>query len=504
MHLCWLSCNSDACVMYTSIFKKSKESGLWDENEWPLSDTTSLRNVPTSPELRPRESDLWSDMHSEAGDFRLDELRDDVSVRSYSNYYSEDLSLRGYAGGDLLRKAMLSPSRGRDFNGDFARSRGGSNQTSWDEGSRIAQGQEMAGRAHADDSVSHSSGNARRLPSLSSHHPDIMYSADNVSESGNDLDGGNRGGRGQRQRRAWGPPPQYLAHQIPVGIKAKSGPLLSGNDGYPMPVQGIPVANHGGNASSHRAGESLPSWVAAAGQSDQPWRPGSEEPSGHGVPRLVVPKFQAHGVAGNGHLQSTVAAEPVVKPPEANGNVLPSPAASWQEHKRRQGVGVQEKAGSGIPAPGGSTVNNSASVREDEGRRPAVGKSGDRPQNKSVVRRASSPRRRSASPMRRVQVGRNSMRRSGVMIMKSVNYASTKPASNTQTIPKESEPSDEDTDDVSGEQNGAVLHQGKSSEPDVNPLQKFVRFHQFYCYLYLVSLLNYPDLNLQCLFVVHY
>jgi hypothetical protein len=58
------------------------------------------------------------------------------------------------------------------------------------------------------------------------------------------------------------------------------------------------------------------------------------------------------------------------------------------------------------------------------------------------------------------------------MIMKSVNYASTKPASNTQTIPKESEPSDEDTDDVSGEQNGAVLHQGKSvhfrtQEPDI-------------------------------------
>lgn len=423
----------DACVMYTSIFKKSKESGLWDENEWPLSDTTSLRNVPTSPELRPRESDLWSNMHSETGDYRLDELKDDVSVRSYSKNYSEDLSLRGFSSTDVLQKRnplASSPSRGRDFNGDYSRSRGGSNQTSFDEGSRVSQGQEMFGNSYTDDSQS---GNTHSM------------FTDNVNESGHEP------GRAQRQRRAWGPPPQFLAHQIPVGVglKSKSGPLLSGSDGYPVAVQ---VSNTAGITSSHRVVESLPSWV---GQADQPWRPGSTEPGSHGLPRLLVPKAQAHGVSGNEHLQST---EPVVKPPETNGNVLPSPAVSWLEHKRRQGIGMQEKTG--IPAPGSINVNNSASARGDEEGRPVGGKGGDRPQNKPVVRRASSPRRRSSSPMRRVQVGRNSMRRSGVMILKSVNYASTKPASNAQNAAKESEPSDEDTDDGSGGNNGVFPQQG--------------------------------------------
>ncbi|XP_024358937.1 uncharacterized protein [Physcomitrium patens] len=453
----------DACVMYTSIFKKSKESGLWDENEWPLSDTTSLRNVPTSPELRPRESDLWSDMHSEAGDFRLDELRDDVSVRSYTNYYSEDLSLRAYSGGEILRKwspleGMLSPSRTRDFNGELSRSRGGSKQTSWDEGSRIAQSREGASRPYADDSFLYPHGSSRRLPSLGSQHPGIIYSGDNTNELGTDLDSTNRGSLGQRQRRAWGPPPQFLAHQISVGLKTKSGPLLPGSDSYHMAVQGTPNTSNGLSASSHRIGESLPSWAAAAGQSDQPWHPGSTAPTGHGLPRLMVPKFQAHVVAGNGHLQSTLSAEPVIKPPEANGNVLSSPAANWQEHKRRQRVEGQEAVGSATPASVAANGNKLATARDLKSR-PGAGRTTDRPQNKHVVRRASSPRRRSSSPMRRVQVGRNTMRRSGVMIAKGVNYASTKPAGSSQITPKELEPSDEETDDAPGEQNGSLLQQ---------------------------------------------
>ena len=49
------------------------------------------------------------------------------------------------------------------------------------------------------------------------------------------------------------------------------------------------------------------------------------------------------------------------------------------------------------------------------------------------------------------------------MIMKSVNYASTKPASNTHAVPNESDPSDDDTDDVPAGRNGAV-QQGQSGK----------------------------------------
>lgn len=127
-------CDSDVCVMYISIFKKSKELGFWDENEWFLFDIISFWNVFISFEFRFWEFDLWLDMYSEVGDLRLDEFRDDVSVRFYSNYYSEDLLLWGYFGGDIFRKCnffeyvlVLSFSRGRDFNGDFLWLRGGFN-----------------------------------------------------------------------------------------------------------------------------------------------------------------------------------------------------------------------------------------------------------------------------------------------------------------------------------------------------------------------------------------
>uniref|UniRef100_A0A7I4C758 COP1-interacting protein 7 n=1 Tax=Physcomitrium patens TaxID=3218 RepID=A0A7I4C758_PHYPA len=454
----------DACVMFTSVHKKSKESGVWDENEWPLSDTASLRNVPTSPHFRPRESDLWSDMHSEAGDNKLDDLRDDVSVRSYSNYYGEDLSMRAYSGGDFLRKrspleGMLSPNRTRDYNGDFSRSRGGSTRTSWDEGSRIAQSLEMAGRAHGDDSLLFSNASSRRITSLGSQHPAILYNGDGANELGMDFDGGNRNGYAQCQRRARESSPQFLAHRFSGGVKVESGSHLLGNDGYHATVQGTLNASNGGSASLHRSGESLPSWAAAAsGQSDQPWHPGSIGPSGHGFPRLTVPKFQVHVDVGNGHVQSTLSAEPVVKPPEANGNVLSSSVAVTQGNNTRQEVKVQEMARNEISALGIANVDNSAPSRVDLKRHPVAGRAGDRSQNKPVVRRASSPRRRSSSPMRRVQVGRNSMRRSGVML-KNANYASTKQSGNTKVTPKELEPSDEETDDVPGPLNGSPLQQ---------------------------------------------
>lgn len=452
--------------MYTTIFKKSKESGLWDENEWPLSDTTSLRNVPTSPELRPRESDLWSDMHSEAGDFRLEDLRDDVSVKSYSNYYSEDLSLRGYSGTDMLRKRnpleqppSLSPSKSRDMGGEYVRGRGGSNHASWDEVSRGSQGQETAGRAYADETSSYPNGTGRWASSLSSQLPGFRYAADSTTEAGNDQNAGNGIGRGQRQRRAWGPP-QLLAHQIPLGSQSKSGPLLSDSESSNTSVRG---SLHNQNGPTQRMGDSLPSWMIAAGQSDQPWRPGPAELIGHAVSHVVISQPQTHASAANGLGYVSSSTEEQNKSEDANGN-LPSPAASsWQEHKRRQTVEVQGKMGNNNAAPSvanGAQLTSAPKVQDSL----STEDKAKWPQSRPVVRRASSPRRRSSSPMRRVQVGRNSMRRSGLIVMKSVNYAPLR-AAGTNLVSQELEGSDEDTEIASGEQIGSPIKQGQYSFP---------------------------------------
>lgn len=456
--------------MYTTIFKKSKESGLWDENEWPLSDTTSLRNVPTSPELRPRESDLWSDMHSEAGDFRLEDLRDDVSVKSYSNYYSEDLSLRGFSGTDMLRKRnpleqppSLSPSKSRDVGGEYVRGRGGSNHASWDEVSRGSQGQETAGRANADESSLYPNGTGRWASSLSSQLSGFRYATDSTTEAGNDQNAGNGIGRGQRQRRAWGPP-QLLAHQIPLGSQSKSGPLLSDTESSNTFVRGSQHNQngyHAGSAPTQRMGEGLPSWMIAAGQSDQPWRPVPPELIGHAVSHVVISQPQTHASAGNGHGYVSSSTEEQNKSEDANGNLLSPVANSWQEHKRQQTVEVLGKMGSSNAAPpvaNGVQFSSAPKVQDSL----STEDKAKWPQSRPVVRRASSPRRRSSSPMRRVQVGRNSMRRSGLIVMKSVNYAPLR-AAGTIRVSQELEGSDEETEIASGEQIGSPTKQGQCS-----------------------------------------
>ena len=208
LSLCW---TRDACVMYMGIFKKCKESGIWNENEWPLSDTTSLRNVPTSPELRRRESrdsDLWSDITSEAGD---------------------------------LRSHTRSPSKAGDYSSEFTRARGASSQASWDEGPESANGQPI-------NTSLYSNGIGWWPISHSSQLPRLRHSLDASSiEPVTDLvDASNLGVHGQRHHRAWGPPPQYLAHQIPLAVKAKNGPLLSGT--YTLRRGGLKSSNNSMNS----------------------------------------------------------------------------------------------------------------------------------------------------------------------------------------------------------------------------------------------------------------
>lgn len=405
--------------MYMGIFKKCKESGIWNENEWPLSDTTSLRNVPTSPELRRRESrdsDLWSDITSEAGD---------------------------------LRSHTRSPSRAGDYSSEFTRARGASSQANWDEGPELANGQPI-------NTSLYSNGIGRWPISHSSQLPRLRHSLDaSSSEPVNDLvDASNLGVHGQRHRRAWGPPPQYLAHQIPLAVKAKSGPLLSGSDGYHMTVRGnqqSPTGQHSGLIVPSRQGEAIPSWATVTGKS---------EPTGRTLPRVMVTQTQQPAQTSS----STPEQQSSNKPSGPNSKVLPSPSTSWQEHKRRLSRGVPdvEKGNTTPAAPPVSNTGHSSSVSKKVAEGPAAGvKATERPQSSvPAAKRSSSPRRRSSSPMRRVQVGRASVRRSGVVV-KSASSATTKSTGNGQSALKEADTSDEAVQQDSGELKDSLLKQGE-------------------------------------------
>jgi hypothetical protein len=430
----------DACVKYMAICKKSKEAGLWiDEMEFAGPEATGPHHMSASSYIRYREADMWSDVQSTVGNLQVDEVGDMVSVRSHRTHHGE--STRGFSSLDMHHKqghsdvpnSAMSPTRVRDVNGEYR-----SHRSIQAVGDYVAQGQEFAGRAYTEDSSLISNSGSGWPPLQSSHALATRYAADHTSEPGTNLDAARHGVRSHRPRRVWGPPPpHFLAKQDHLGLQSTGGPTAfeRNSDGdfvtcttHTMATnsQIVQDTKQGGYPDGNSSllpkySEGLPSWATLQ---EEHWQPSASYGvgAGHGSPHVQ------DGGPGTGHAQV------VSQTGQSQSNQHSLPPFGQQEQKATGNTGAASSA---------SAVNHvvhSGLLTDHDIQSGVEQKFIEQVPSRRLPRRATSPRRRSPSPIRRVQVAHPSLRRSGVM-MKHINYLNSTP--NLERIhAKESESSE--------------------------------------------------------------
>ncbi|CAK9864250.1 unnamed protein product [Sphagnum jensenii] len=433
----------DACVKYMAICKKSKEAGLWiDEMEFAGPEATGPHHMSASSDIRYREADMWSDVQSTVGNLQVDEVGDMVSVRSHRTHHGE--STRGFSSLDMHHKqghsdvpnSAMSPTRYRDVNGEYR-----SHRSIQAAGDYVAQGQEFAGRAYTEDSSLISNSGSGWPPLQSSHALATRYAADHTSEPGTNLDAARHGVRSHRPRRVWGPPPpHFLAKQDHLGLQSTGGltAFERNNDGDFVTCTTHTMATNsqivqdtkqggypdGDSSLLPKYSEGLPSWATLQ---EEHWQPSASYGvgAGHGSPHVQ------DGGPGTGHAQV------VSQTGQSQSNQHSLPPFGQQEQKATGNTGAASSASAvnHVVHSGLLTDHDIQSGVEQEAQ-----KFIEQVPSRRLPRRATSPRRRSPSPIRRVQVAHPSLRRSGVM-MKHVNYLNSTP--NLERIhAKESESSE--------------------------------------------------------------
>ncbi|CAM6030376.1 unnamed protein product [Sphagnum balticum] len=467
----------DACVKYMAICKKSKEAGLWiDEMEFAGPEATGPHHMSASSDIRYREADMWSDAQSTVGNLQVDEVGDMVSVRSHRTHHGE--STRGFSSLDMHHKqghsdvpnSAMSPTKVRDVNGEYR-----SHRSIQAAGDYVAHGQEIAGRAYTEDSSLISNSGSGWPPLQSSHALATRYAADHTSEPATNLDAARHGVRSHRPRRVWGPPPpHFLAKQDHLGLQSTGGPSAfeCNNDGdfvtcttHTMATnsQIVQDTKQGGYPDGNgsllpKYSEGLPSWATLQ---EEHWQPSVSYGvgAGHGSPHV-----QDRG-PGTGHAQV------VSQTGQSQSNQHSLPSFGQQEQKAAGNTGAASSASAvnHVVHSGLLTDHDIQSGVEREAQ-----KFIEQVPSRRLPRRATSPRRRSPSPIRRVQVAHPSLRRSGLM-MKHINYLNSTPnlermhakeseSSESLAETDESDSAPEYEDDSLPKQGALHLNSGRTSD----------------------------------------
>lgn len=468
-------------MKFTALCKKRQEAGIWvEEMELAAAEAAAIR-----PEglihpggefgsyVRGKDySDAWSDVHSEGGD----EIRDDVSMRSHNNYYRDG---RGFAGDEdpKRRRSLQDDGGGGDGNGDYGptggpagyRARrysqgGGMVPPSIDElqatayshdmlgrpyalspggypGGRASmegayQGENMGGYDYRDGERNHGHG-AR--PNVTNQSPRYVAGYSPSNSPGQRMPGGGwvQGGEEEQgyDRGHYGP---YPLGRSPHG----SGPYnLHNSYGNSGPPHHAGYTDNAGNFQ-WRQGENHPNWAPTQPQS-QYWQGngGYNDNSGH----------DPRGQQGNPPNNSQPHGDPPRGPDMHYANGSPvytrdSGATGIDNLKSQEGSGETVVTNGQYAEPHqspivpteaispGAIAKEKPSADQSPAQSPAEKQSLSpmETSNRRLARRSTSPRRRSSSPLRKVQVGRSGSRRSGLVVIRNINYITSSQEKNKE------------------------------------------------------------------------
>lgn len=432
-------------MKFMALCKKRQDSGLWiEEMELAAAEAALPRLVPISLEgsfgkPRDQNTDIWSDMQSDGG---IEELQDDLSIRSHGTpfidgrgFVGEDTAGRGYTRSDLLQRRKSAPAIGKalspnrmDINGEYQlRGRGRSMQPNLDD----YQDQEMAERGYTDDGAFPLNGGGSRWPPTHSPPPQRLssnrFSGEYAGEMGNEP---------SVRRRSWALHP---AHSLPL---PPQGPLSRGNsntnphlldteaDYRSDPRMGYPQNSQMGYHPNQIAyvdgngGQGI--WTPLQTQSsDQHWlsSPGYDEGPRYGHIGESGPHSYQPADSGSGYSPMRTQVEKDASSLEPRVTAVGASAPSGID----QMVSDQDS----ISPPERDTKSPSQKI------------------SRHRSRTSPSPKRRSPSPLRKVQIGRSGMRRSGMTIIRNINYITSNQGVNAEKMNgKESEASEsvEETD----------------------------------------------------------
>lgn len=444
-----------------ALCKKRQDAGLWiEEMELAAAEANIPRLIPVNLEgsfAKPKDQsagDLWP--QSDGGDSRLDDFGDDASIHSHRSLFVDgqgaigggDGAGRGRARAENLQRRrsapppvgqvggnMRSPNR-MEIEGEYA---------PWGQAVDDYHDQDMAERLYPEDGSFPANGavGSRWHPSLSpppQRHLSNRYSGGYIGESGHE----SAVERGPHSRRSWGSNP---SHSLPAQYGQSRGPhaheldrdyhhdsrnyhtLQNAPAGY-YPNQIAYSDGNGGQGVWHQPPPVHPS--------DQSWRSG-------GVGYVDGPRFGHPGDQGPYRQQAETGSAGLAR--------MLSPT-----ERRENSMGVAA-AGGGI-APSGAAADQVVSDHDDSVSPPE--EESHSPTSKTV-RRTPSPKRRSPSPLRKL---RPSGRRSSMVVIRNINYITSKQRENGDKIlvEKESDGSESvdetdlamDEDDVESKKSGSL------------------------------------------------
>jgi hypothetical protein len=405
----------DACAKFIALCNKRKESILWmEEMELAAAAAEAAALTSTPPRLISKDQyvDMWTDAQGGEADILRVEVGDDVS---HSGQIGEDTAGRGSQRPDLqqgrrpipfdLRNGPAAGSNQNwvgDTNGEY-HSRGRGRFNH--PGYDDAYDQEMAERGYSEDGSFPANGGGPRWRRISG-------------------EGVSHGYPGPPSRGyANGPDGDYYpdSHMFPSPRGAQVG--------YP-PNQGVGYVD--GNRSQGQWSQRQASdhhWQSSPGYyNDGPGYVHSGEPTMH-------PNLEG-----------------------GYGNMIP------QGEKDLNGVAAIGTAGHTPPTSSAmeGMVSDNKSLSDTE----ADGPSPSHKHSRRSARHSTSPNRRSSSPLRKVQVGRSGSRRSGVVVIRNINYITNPSVSVEKSTGKDySEASEslDETDSAMGDEDDEKKLSGPGS-----------------------------------------
>eukprot|EP00249_Psilotum_nudum_P020717 c27817_g1_i3 orf=1724-5878(-) len=449
----------EACIKFTALCKKKQEAGLWFEEM----DLTTVEATSTCSNMyyvevagetgmgthtRVRDyQDTWSDVDCE--DVKLDGIHEDVNIKSQGGFLGEcNASNARSSMSQAGKKVPNGPGRLVGLNGEyvpFIHTRTGSRQVS---GRNQMTVEDMSGRMFVDEGFLVNE-NLHVPQSLATEYPDsLQRNTEGMGTPGdllgkgeyNDADLGRTLGalRGHPAMTSWqSRSQQFMTGVIPhskqdsVHLPAQNTPLhmqkfFEPPYGFGGPVRGPPSGSYYPHYMGH------PSFLQADGNVASPWRPSEASPNWAGQVQCA-PSQHCLGSQGSGdsmHLdyqQYPTVVAGGSQQHEASSSQRPAKEVSEVLYDGRERQIVMQTPPK-FPSPKVDTPlsENAVGVEDNQSN---LYKDDQSPfETRRLSQRSASPRRRSPSPMRRVQIGRLGPRRSGMVVIRNINYI----ASNSQ------------------------------------------------------------------------
>lgn len=434
-------CSRDACLKFMALCKKRQEAGLWIEEL----DLAAAEAGLVRPEAvnGPEKHDTWSEVQSELGDNKMEEVYDDGSVRSQANYHGEG---RGYfveesSHSDVQRRRGLQ-NDSVDINGDISSSyrvRGKPHQQSsvhqqhLDEGAGANYAQEGSGRYYSDDglvgprpslwqqqaappplkppSVGKFTGS--RLPNEPGY-PDHAIPGDyRDAETGRLI----------RPRGTWS---VQSPRQMPNYAHMSDAEAYESRPQYEASSRGnrgLAPGNYHGNQTGMQDGYFQQDQI-----NDQHLSSAWQQPT-HYNWQQSLRHLEGPGYASRAPPQGHADTQPSNEADYAGGT--PANSSDWQAATPTKGQLTSKNDGHN---PGPSYESSSKDLQSPT----------DVNNNRRLARRSSSPKRRSPSPMKRIQIGRNGQRRPGMVVIRNINYITSNSQDRSAEKDRNPKGSDED------------------------------------------------------------